>query len=221
MKKLVYMLFVLFIHAANSQTNERRWNVGAHGGFIQYAGDLGQSFYRFNQAAYGFGGISVSRFISQRIDLLVFTSSGEVGNRDVTGETVQEAKESRHSFLARQHSLTLGIRYNFLDQEHYVRPYLFVGPSIMFFEQKHTVDTDRFDFAVPTAAAGVNFRLNAIMAIELRETFMYSSSDDLDFHSGGLNDAFLFHTAGINFNLGRHYIVPSEKRSPKRKLFRK
>jgi OmpA-OmpF porin, OOP family len=223
MKRLVYIIVTAFvlINGLGAQTAERKWNVGAHGGFIQYAGDRGQSFYRFNQAAYGFGGISVSRYLSNRFDLLFFSSSGEVGNRDVTKETRREAASGRNSFLARQHTVTVGVKYNFVDAENYVRPYVFLGPSVMLLEKRHTVEETKFDFLIPTAAAGINFRVNAIMAFELRETFMYLSSDDLDFTTGGLNDAFLYHTAGINFNLGRSYISPKQHRLPNRTLFKK
>jgi hypothetical protein len=50
------MCFALTL-ITNAQTEDKKWNIGLHGGITQYKGDLGSDFYKFDQSWYGFGGI--------------------------------------------------------------------------------------------------------------------------------------------------------------------
>ncbi len=51
MKKrfLLCMCFALTL-ITSAQTEDKKWNIGLHGGITQYRGDLGSDFYKFDQS---------------------------------------------------------------------------------------------------------------------------------------------------------------------------
>jgi len=81
MKKTILLCAGLLIACfTKSQTQDRKWNIGFHGGLTQYNGDRGQNFYATDQAAYGFAGLSVSRYLGKHFDASLFLTRGELGN---------------------------------------------------------------------------------------------------------------------------------------------
>ena len=62
-----------------AQTEDKKWNVGLHGGVTQYQGDLGHDFYKTENTFYGFGGISVSRYLWRHLDANVLFTRGTLG----------------------------------------------------------------------------------------------------------------------------------------------
>jgi OmpA-OmpF porin, OOP family len=84
MKKLV-LLFALFafILNNNAQTEDKKWNIGLHGGAVQYNGDLGNDLYKTDMAFYPFGGLSLSRYVGKNFDLNLMVNKGVTGfNRE-------------------------------------------------------------------------------------------------------------------------------------------
>jgi OmpA-OmpF porin, OOP family len=62
MKKILLLCICFaFTLITYAQTEDKKWNIGLQGGITQYAGDLGSDFYKFDQAWYGFGGLTFSR----------------------------------------------------------------------------------------------------------------------------------------------------------------
>src|ERR1700755_1850090 len=111
MKKII-LLCALCVTALStySQTDEKKWNLGFHGGLIQYSGDRGQGFYKTDQAAYAFGSISVSRYLSRHFDASVFFTRGELGYID---RTTAPTVDAPNSFLVRHNTANLILRFNF------------------------------------------------------------------------------------------------------------
>jgi len=73
MKKLgLFSICLLWALVVDAQTIDKKWNIGLHGGLTQYKGDLGSDFYKTDMAFYGFGGISVSRYIASHFDVNLF-----------------------------------------------------------------------------------------------------------------------------------------------------
>src|SRR5690349_20179047 len=117
MKKLLFLCTCLaFAGIAHSQTEDKKWNIGLHGGVEQYQGDLGNGFYKANQAVYGFGGISLSRYIISHLDASLMFTKGEVGYVNDTAH-----------FNTGFSTVTLNIRLQILGPKSPVRPYLFAG----------------------------------------------------------------------------------------------
>lgn len=195
MKKLLLILFVCFAisFGTNAQTQDKKWNIGLHGGAEQYKGDLGNGFYKGDQALYGFGGISFSRYIANRLDLNLMFTKGEIGHRNDTA-----------GFKSGFSTVTLNVRFNILGPSSVIRPYLFVGAGVLLFAENPTVqEKSKIDYSVPSAGVGINFRLGSNVMFNIQETFLYSSNDNKDGIEDGGNDAFLQHTAGLTFNFGK------------------
>ncbi|SHM75366.1 OmpA family protein [Flavobacterium xanthum] len=194
MKKILLVCTCLaFTFIAKAQTEDKKWNIGLHSGVTQYQGDLGNNFYKTDKAFYGFGGISVSRYLGRYFDLNFLASKGTIGYNDGTVR----------SFKSDFNSVALNLRFNMTGPESVVRPYAFAGVGAILFDNDVNFDQDRIDYALPTAGGGLNFRLSDVITLNLQETFSFSNKDRRDgVNDNGKKDAYLSHMAGLTFNLG-------------------
>jgi OOP family OmpA-OmpF porin len=202
MKKLILMCACCLTSLATySQTEEKKWNVGFHGGLIQYSGDIGNNFYQTNQAAYAFGAVSISRYLSRHVDVMTFFTRGETGYID---HTRMSTPEQPNYFLLRHNTGSIALKFNFTGEKSIIRPYVFVGAGVIWYEKVYEIYHERFEYALPSFGGGLNFSLGPVVSLQIQETFMYSTSDNLDHKVGGAqNDLFLYHSAGLTFNLGK------------------
>jgi OOP family OmpA-OmpF porin len=187
--------------ATYSQTDEKRWNIGFHGGLVEYQGDRGQAFYSTSQAAYGFGGLSFSRYISRHFDASLIFTRGEVGYID---HNKIATTDSPNSFLVRHNTSNLLLRFYFTTPNTILRPYLLAGAGAIWYENVYDLPRERFEFSVPTFGGGLNIAMGPVVSLNLQETFLYTTTDNIDHvNAGGDNDLLLYHTAGLTFNLGK------------------
>lgn len=202
MKKVILICALCIVALSTyAQTDEKKWNIGFHGGLIQYNGDRGQGFYKTDQAAYGFGQISVSRYLSRHFDASVFFTRGELGFIDHNTVATVDAP---NSFLVRHNTGHLILRFNFTGPHTIIRPYIFVGAGAIWYESVYEIQHERFEFSIPTFGGGLNFRMGPVVSLQLQETFMYTSTDNIDHMvANGDNDMMLYHTVGLTFNLGK------------------
>ena len=193
-KLLLVMLGLAFALSLNAQTADKKWNIGLHGGAIQYNGDLGNDFFKTDQAFYGFGGLSLTRFLGNRLDVSLFLTKGETGY-------MADAGRFRHQLTTG----TINFRLNLIGADYFVRPYIFAGGGVMMFANtlEDTKNNEKFDFAAPSFGAGLNLRMGKAVTLNLQETFMYSSSDERDGIVKNSNDFFLLHSVGLTFNFGQ------------------
>jgi outer membrane protein OmpA-like peptidoglycan-associated protein len=189
---LLAFLFMAFTISADAQTADKRWNLGFHGGIGQYYGDLGHSFYQFDTPWYGFGGLSFTRYLGNRVDLNLFLTKGEIGFSNGT-----------EHFRNQITTGTLNFRFNVLGAESMVRPYIFAGAGVLMFTDFFTTKKDEIDFVAPSFGGGVNIRLTPAVMLNLQETFLYSTEDKRDGVIKKSNDLFLFHSVGLTFNFGK------------------
>lgn len=193
MKKLLIICSCLALALiTKAQTADKKWNIGLHGGAMQYNGDLGNGFFKTDQALYGFGGISFSRYIASRFDINLLVTKGEIGHVSDTGR-----------FRSGLTTGTLNIRFNILKSEAAVRPYLFVGGGTLMFAVNPTIDKGKIDYAAPSFGAGINFRFGSTVSFQIQEMVLNSTNDNKDGLEGNSNDVFLMHTAGLTFNIGK------------------
>ncbi len=196
MKKLLFLLCIAFALNANAQTADKKWNIGIHAGVSQYNGDLGNDFYKTDVHAYGVGAISISGYLSQHFSLDFITQKGRIGYDRPNGAF-------RKSFT----SGMLNLRYNILKSGSTFNPYLFVGGGGILFDKNIDLGKDnlaaKLDFAAPSFGGGFNIRLGEVVNFNIQETFIRSNRDDRDGITAGSNDMYLFHTAGLTFNLGK------------------
>jgi len=203
MKKLILMCVTTVIGlTAYSQTPEKKWNIGFYGGITQYNGDRGMNFYHTDQpAVYGFAAVSFSRYLSDHFDASVFFTRGEVGNTEPRSEWSSEIDPNH--FLVRMNTANLVLRFNLLAPRWAIRPYVYAGAGIIMHERIYGLH-ERFDYAMPSFGGGFNFRLNSTVSFQLEESFMYTTADNMDHdEGGGSNDGYLYHKAGLTFNLGK------------------
>jgi outer membrane protein OmpA-like peptidoglycan-associated protein len=205
MKKLILLCtYCLLLFNASAQTEEKPWAVGLHGGAIQYSGDLGSSFYTTDQAWYGFAALSVSRYLGKHFDVGLTFTRGEAGfidhNRIATAD-------QPNNFLLRHNTANLQFKFNFTGPTIPVRPYIFAGAGPIWVEGVYAVPRDRFEWAVPNAGGGITFQMGPVVALQLQESFMRLSTDNLDYNTTSAdnndNDWLLYHSAGLVFNLGK------------------
>ena len=204
MKKIL-LIFVacLSVLSINAQTEEKKWNVGFYGGITQYNGDKGMNFYSFDQpATYAFASVSISRYLSKHFDASVFFTRGELGNTEPRTAWTTSADEPNH-FMVRLNTFHALIRYNILAPRWAVRPYLYLGAGGIMTEAVHGLEKERYDYALPSFGGGLNFRLNSVVSFQLEESFMYTTADDIDGDVNEANDGYLYHKAGLTFNIGK------------------
>lgn len=194
MKKLLIICTCLVLTLSiNAQTTDKKWNIGLHAGLVQYNGDLGNSFYKFNQP-YWLGGISVSRYIGSNFDLNMLVTKGTIGYNN--GGAPGNFKSGFTSAL-------LNFRFNILQPESFLRPYLFVGAGVMLFDKDLTITQEKVDYIAPSFGGGVNVKLGEFVMLNVQETFLYSTSDLRDRLAANSNDMYLMHTVGLTFNFGK------------------
>ncbi|MCE3229837.1 MAG: OmpA/MotB domain protein [Bacteroidetes bacterium] len=202
MKNVLFCFICLFaLSTVKAQTEDRKWNVGGHTGYTQYSGDLGQGFYAFDQAAYGFGGLSVSRYLTKRLDASLLMTVGQAGYLAPRDYSIE--KTVPYNFNISLSTANLLLRYNLRPRDVYFLPYVFIGGGVLNQSQLSGWMRKKVEFGAPTGGAGINFNLNEITSIQLQEMFTYTSSDDIDYRVKGVNDMYLFHSIGLTFNLGK------------------
>lgn len=194
MKKLLLLLCIssTYTFSASAQTQDKKWNIGLHGGATQYNGDLGNDFYKTKMPFYAFGGLSVSRYIGTHFDISLLATKGTVGH-------TRDSGYFKNQFT----SGLLNFRFNILGPNTPVRPYVFVGGGVMLFDKNLDITNDKIDFIAPSFGGGINFKLGPSVMLNLQETFLYSNEDKRDGVIKDRNDAYLFHSAGLTFNFGK------------------
>lgn len=198
MKKLLFLsICILFANITKAQTEEKKWNIGLHAGVTQYNGDLGRDWYETNGAMYGFGGISVSRYLGKLFDTSVLLSRGTIGYNNGT------APNFKTDFSA----ASINLRFNIVAPEYVIRPYVIAGVGAILFDNQLNFHKGKYDYMLPTAGAGINFRLSPEIMLNLQETFMFSNRDrrdGVDNANGEFKkkDAYLSHMLGLTVNLG-------------------
>lgn len=198
MKKLVFMIaFLLSVVSLWAQTEEKKWNIGLHGGITQYNGDLGRDWYETSNTAYGFGGLSVSRYLGKLFDVSLLLSKGTIGYNN--GATA--------GFKSDFNAASINLRFNIVAPEYVIRPYVVAGVGAVLFDNQLNFHDEKYDYMLPTAGAGINFKLSPEIMLNLQETFMFSNKDRRDGVDNGstdfkTKDAYLTHMVGLTFNMG-------------------
>ena len=195
MQKLLLLIMFVSTTFSFAQTPDKKWNIGLHGGAAQYNGDLGNGFYKTDQPFYGFGGISVSRYIIGHLDLNLNFTKGDIGYKN-------DSVKFRNGFS----TTTLNVRFNITGPETAFRPYVFAGAGALLFADNPTVtDKSKIDYAAPSFGAGFNIRLSPSVMLNIQEMFLYSTGDNKDGVEKNSNDTYVLHTAGLTFNFGKKH----------------
>ncbi len=190
---LIFTLLIVFTISSFAQTPDRKWAIGLHGGAQQYSGDFGNGFYKFDQAFYAFGGISIARNLGQHFDVELNASYGDIGH----------VESAQNNFLFTMTQFNLNAKYNFFKPESVkLRPFVFLGLGYLHLKDKRS-DRVLDNFQLPDAGLGVTYSITPAISIVFKETFIFSDYDNIEFERGGLKDSYLQHSLGVVFSLGK------------------
>jgi len=195
MKKLFMIIAILLMgyHYSGAQTADRKWSVGIHGGAEQYWGDQGHGFYRFDKGFYGFGGLSVSRYLGNFFDITLQGTYGTIGY----------AKSTNSLFHSSLIFTDLTARFKFLGNDNAkVSPYIFFGIGYMRFKDKNTDETWN-NLGLPSCGIGLTYHVLPYMSIRFQEKYVYSNYDKVDHIAHKDDDSYLQHDLSIEFNFGK------------------
>lgn len=190
-KLLMICMCFTYANSTKAQTIDKKWNIGFHGGWSQYRGDLGNDYYRMDMPFYGVGGLYVSRYLGSHFDVSLLATKGTVGFNRPSGHF-------RDDFSA----ATFNFRFNLLGPESFIRPYVFAGGGVMLFDKNLVITEKKVDYIAPSCGAGLNIKMGPSVMLNFQENFLYSGDDNRDHKINNENDAYLFHMVGLTFNFG-------------------
>lgn len=214
MKKLLFLCICIgFTFASSAQTEDKKWNIGLHGGFTQYNGDLGRDWYKTNSTNYGFGGVSVSRYLGKLFDANLMLSKGTLGYN--SGSPI--------GFKSDFNAATINLRFNIVAPEYIFRPYVIAGVGAMMFDNNIDFANEKIDYVLPNVGAGLNIRVTPTIMFNIQQTFMYTNRDGRDHVNNNSSefktkDSFLQTMAGFTFNLGNSVDTDGDGVSDKRDI---
>jgi len=187
-----------FTIASSAQSKDKKWGLGLNFGSEQYKGELGNGLYDLDQAFNGFGGITVSRYLTPHLDVTLQSTFGELTHRNSNG--------ADYNFSYNMFQFNLNLKYSFFKYETAkLRPFVFAGLGHMIFTDKESDDVIN-NTQLPDFGLGLSFKVSPTINIVLQETFIYSDSDFLDNRTKvrkNHNDWLAQHSIGVVFNLGK------------------
>ncbi|HOY30442.1 MAG TPA: OmpA family protein [Bacteroidales bacterium] len=197
MKKLIILCLIVFAAAYSStaQTADRKWSVGLYGGTNQYAGDLGNGFYRCDKGLYGMGQLTFSRYINRFFDVSL------LGNYGVMGYDKDMDSVFHTTFL---HG-NINIRLKFLGNDSYkLSPYIFAGLGGMRFKNLNNKSQKWNNAAIPACGFGLTYHVAPMISLQFQEAFIFSDYDNVDGDLGkSYYDNYMQHSLGVMLNFGK------------------
>ncbi|MFZ4797599.1 MAG: thrombospondin type 3 repeat-containing protein [Bacteroidia bacterium] len=233
MKKILLSIaaLVTLISYGNAQTKDMPWQVGLGTGISEYAGDMGNGFFKFDLSSHDLtnnGGsktksqplmtnITLSHYLNSEFDIAARTYWGEWGYFNKLNSTIPGAKLG--NFYRGSFGLEVTPRWKFLSNDKArVTPYITAGlgyrrismpndytGEIGIFNEgifsKKSID----EFTIP-AGIGANIRLTERVGINLQSNYMWTNNDKSEgvaTYEELTYDQAWFHTIGLTFNLGK------------------
>lgn len=197
MKKvnLFLLVFCLAIGIAEAQTSDKKWGVGVMFGENQYNGELGNSIFKFNEKFYGFGSLSLHRYLNPSFNLGIQATYGKYGYEDSDVSSFKGDK-----FDA---SLLLAYKFNngyMLSEDAKLEPYLTAGLGFAGYSGDRINDGN--DFIIPVGA-GLKYHLNDWAAIQYQFLYDFTNEDKRDLQPvADANDRFAQQSIGVVFSFG-------------------
>lgn len=206
MKKLVFTLsLALLALAMQAQTKTHKNNLAAGGGIEQYNGDLGNSFFDFEEEWYGLARLAYSRYLGRSLDVQAYATIGEIGR---CFDGVLRPEDPPVLMLrSRFKTLGLGLKYKFangylLNEDTRIAPFVYLGAALGHHEDVWT-DEPRVNEGFYTSvngAVGLSYQLTPKFQLVYNLNLGYFTSDATDFISKGVNDMYLQNTLSLAFN---------------------
>lgn len=199
---------------SNAQSEENKWSIGLRGGINQYNGDLGNGFLNFNQELYGFGGVSVARYLGSHWDIVADAGLGEIGHDENDGSNNPGQNGVGSEFRARMIDVNAYARFSFFKYEDVqVRPFLLAGLGYLQFNDLNDNSSEYIEnMALPMFGAGFKWKISPSWSFLYQNTMIWSDYDKVDGANNQTSDAnpewnendlYLKTMVGLSYNLGK------------------
>ncbi len=207
MKTSFYLLLVccLLSTALSAQSRSAKNNLRAGAGIQQYNGDLGNSFFDFEEEWYGVARLDYSRYLTPALDAQVFATMGDIG-RCFDGLVLP----GEHITMLRSRFTTLGIGLKYklangriLREDARLAPYIYAGAALSNQRDLWVDQGPRVNEGIYTSlngGLGLSYRLCAHFQITYNLGLGYFTTDKLDFISKGANDLYLQNTLSVGMD---------------------
>lgn len=203
MKKLLTSAFLLSTILLQAQTSDYKWNIGVHGGFKEYEGDLGNGFLRFDGKTIGNTptfGVTINRYASKSFDV------GATANYGPWAYFEDDVRLFKGEVL----HLDLNVKFKFyngsiIEETSLLQPYLLAGIGYNVLQEGREDYSDPGSDGALMLGAGLNFRVTERVGINYQLTYGYNLTND-EMDKAPLeqpNDAMMIHSIGLNFNVGK------------------
>ncbi|MEO6039389.1 MAG: DUF6089 family protein [Saprospiraceae bacterium] len=205
MKKIFFFAAFLLSVAANAQTSSAKNNLSAGAGIQQYNGDLGNSFFDFEEEWYGVVRLGYSRYLNRSFDAQVFATTGDIGR---CFDGVLQPGEHVTMLRSRFTTLGLSLKYKFangrlLKEDARLAPYVYAGAALNNHRDLWVVQDPRVNegtYISINGGLGLTYRLCTRFQINYNLGLGYFTTDKLDFISQGSNDLYLQNTFSVGMD---------------------
>lgn len=191
----------------NAQTSDSKIAIGLYGGKNEYYGELGNGIFNFSNTFYGFGGISLSTYLSPSFDLGLQGNYGDYGYNTKIGPY--------NNFWGQKYEGTLFAHYKLnngylLKESARLSPFIELGIGLADYSsgtqngvsQSARINTTGSDFLIPFGA-GLKYQFTRNLAVQYKFIYNITNQDKRDnVLSTNSNDTFAEHSLGIIFSFG-------------------
>jgi len=189
-----------------AQSSEHKWGLGISGGTNQYSGDLGNRVFAFDQAGYGFGGVSLAYYLNPSLNLIGQGTYGAYGYSN----PYQSFVGSKIDF-----DLMLHFRMNngwILPKNFRLEPFLLAGMGTAGYRGTKIIPVTHEgykvnDITIPVGG-GIKYHLKPFLAIQYQFIYKFTDHDVRDRHivtdkSDGRQDHYGQQAISLIFQIGR------------------
>ena len=173
-------------------------------GFQNYNGDLGNTFFHFDEEWYGVAQVGVQRYVSPSVDVQGTLSIGDYGH---CYDWVQDPNNPILDMRSRLTALNLGLIYKFnnekiLSSTARVQPFL--GAGIGFNNLRDIWTQYRVNegsYYSINGICGMGYSITKKIGAKFQMNLGYFTTDKLDYIDQGMNDLFLQNTLSVSIKL--------------------
>ncbi|WP_303310449.1 OmpA family protein [Hymenobacter sp. BT730] len=197
-----------------AQTADRKTAIGLNISAMQYKGNFGSDYWKFDENKYA-PGLTISRYLTPGLDLQLSGNYVEFKKTAPAGPNLYGS-----TFATNVVNVNLGLKLKLnngwaLKEESRIQPYLLAAPGLTYMSREGTInrnnqvintdeDKNHFDLF---GAAGINFQLGESVGlfVQTGQHFPLGANIDGDpaRDDNKIDDRFLQHTVGLNIALGK------------------
>ena len=203
MKKIITLTLglLLSMNLVFAQTADHKWAIGLQAGKNEHSGDLGNSIFDWNKAIYGYGGVTINRYLTPSFNLALEGTRGRYGR----------LVDLEDNFKGDKNDISLMLGYklnngNILPEDSWFAPMIVAGPGIAFYQEvDHApgkIDEDGVDLLLSYGLA-LRFQLSPRIALQLQSKFSHTNDNNRDLYYGDERDFIAQHSFGLVLGLGR------------------